>query len=277
MRNFFRKIWGYILYGIAKPIDVIFGGIIKGISFLVDKTKKLRQYLLPSMGCIIGILVFNPISMVFIAKTWLWIPLLFLFVFPLLGQSFVSFLDYWKYVICEYLYDKSHDYIKGTTKGQAFGNYKDKYRRKKSEEEEAERRRRYAEEEAARERRRQQQQEQWARIFEEFFGGFTGGTYTNYGGGYRPFGGQYGRTGSGSSYNPTFDFRQKYEESCRNLGLDFDTDEYQVKLAFRKMAKKYHPDVNKAPDAKEKFQKVNDAYEFLSKENIERYKRLRNL
>ena len=40
------------------------------------------------------------------------------------------------------------------------------------------------------------------------------------------------------------------------------------------MAKKYHPDINKEPGSKEMFQKVNNAYEFLSDDNIERYRKM---
>ena len=57
------------------------------------------------------------------------------------------------------------------------------------------------------------------------------------------------------------------------LGISTDTTEYEVKLAYRKLAKKYHPDVNSDPKATTKFQEINAAYEFLSKENIERYKK----
>ena len=49
---------------------------------------------------------------------------------------------------------------------------------------------------------------------------------------------------------------------------------YEIKLAYRKKAKKYHPDLNKSPDATEMFQRINEAYEFLSDENIERYKNI---
>ena len=58
------------------------------------------------------------------------------------------------------------------------------------------------------------------------------------------------------------------------LGLPMDADIYQVKLAYRKKAKEYHPDINRAENATETFQKINDAYEFLSEGNIERYKKL---
>ena len=51
------------------------------------------------------------------------------------------------------------------------------------------------------------------------------------------------------------------------LGVSKDASLNDIKLAFRRLAKKYHPDVNKAPDAKEKFQEVQEAYEVLSGEN----------
>lgn len=39
-----------------------------------------------------------------------------------------------------------------------------------------------------------------------------------------------------------------------------------IKKKYFEMAKKYHPDVNKTPEAKEKFANINNAYETLSDE-----------
>jgi molecular chaperone DnaJ len=38
----------------------------------------------------------------------------------------------------------------------------------------------------------------------------------------------------------------------------------EIKRAFRRLARQYHPDVNKSPDAEAKFKEINEAYEVLS-------------
>lgn len=48
------------------------------------------------------------------------------------------------------------------------------------------------------------------------------------------------------------------------LGVGKDASEADIKKAYRKLSKKYHPDINKAPDAEAKFKEVNEAYETLS-------------
>ena len=48
------------------------------------------------------------------------------------------------------------------------------------------------------------------------------------------------------------------------LGVSKSADEKEIKSAFRKLAKKYHPDVSKEPDAAEKFKEAQEAYAVLS-------------
>ena len=48
------------------------------------------------------------------------------------------------------------------------------------------------------------------------------------------------------------------------LGLSKDASQDEIKRAYRKMSKKYHPDINKEPGAEEKYKEVQEAYETLS-------------
>ena len=48
------------------------------------------------------------------------------------------------------------------------------------------------------------------------------------------------------------------------LGVSETANRQEIKLAYRKLAKKFHPDISKDPDAHEKFILVNEAYEFLT-------------
>ena len=49
-----------------------------------------------------------------------------------------------------------------------------------------------------------------------------------------------------------------------SLGITTSATEAEIKKAYRKLARKYHPDVNKEPEAEEKFKEINAAYEVLS-------------
>lgn len=47
------------------------------------------------------------------------------------------------------------------------------------------------------------------------------------------------------------------------LGVAKGADGDEIKSAYRRLAKKYHPDLNKTPEAAEKFKEINEAYEVL--------------
>jgi len=48
------------------------------------------------------------------------------------------------------------------------------------------------------------------------------------------------------------------------LGVSKDASQDEIKRAYRKMSKKYQPDINKEPGAEEKYKEVQEAYETLS-------------
>jgi molecular chaperone DnaJ len=50
------------------------------------------------------------------------------------------------------------------------------------------------------------------------------------------------------------------------LGVEKTANQEKLKSAFRNLARKYHPDVNKEPDAEERFKEINEAFMVLSDE-----------
>ena len=48
------------------------------------------------------------------------------------------------------------------------------------------------------------------------------------------------------------------------LGISKGATEKEIKSAYKKLAKKYHPDLNKGPEAEAKMKEINKAYEILS-------------
>ena len=55
----------------------------------------------------------------------------------------------------------------------------------------------------------------------------------------------------------------KYKDYYAALGLPRDADLDQIKKAYRKLAREYHPDVSKAPDAEARFKDAAEAYATL--------------
>lgn len=50
----------------------------------------------------------------------------------------------------------------------------------------------------------------------------------------------------------------------QTLNISENASADEIKKAYRKLARQYHPDVNKSPEAEEKFKEINGAYEILS-------------
>lgn len=55
----------------------------------------------------------------------------------------------------------------------------------------------------------------------------------------------------------------EYRDYYAVLGVARDASADDIKKAYRKLARKYHPDVNAAPDAEDRFKEVGEAYEVL--------------
>ena len=55
----------------------------------------------------------------------------------------------------------------------------------------------------------------------------------------------------------------KYKDYYKTLGVGREAGDEEIKKAYRKLARKYHPDVSKEPNAKERFQEAAEAYETL--------------
>ena len=55
-------------------------------------------------------------------------------------------------------------------------------------------------------------------------------------------------------------------EAYKTLEVSPDASEEEIKRAYRNLAKKWHPDINKSPEAEEKFKSINLAFEVLVKQ-----------
>ena len=57
-------------------------------------------------------------------------------------------------------------------------------------------------------------------------------------------------------------------EAYKILELSETASKEEVKKAFKKLAKIHHPDINKTPDAENKFKSINEAYQAIENNNF---------
>ncbi|MDO5717861.1 MAG: DnaJ domain-containing protein [Tissierellia bacterium] len=258
--NPISKLYGGFLQGLATFLHGIFEVFIVVLDFIVGLIEGIKRIIISIllMGCMF--IFFSPFLLALLFHPAV-ITLIIIFVFfPMLGTKFISFLRYYQYSITEFLYDKAEYYKTGKKVNANFEDYGNAYRRMQEEN--------YRK---SQEQKRRQEEEMWQQVFKEFFEQAQRG-----GRGYGGYGGYTGSQNGGNYQQPLSQFKTKFEQACNTLEVPYDSDVYKIKLAYRKMAKRYHPDLNHEPGATEKFQEINAAFEFLTEENINRYKQLTN-
>ena len=254
-----NKFYGNFFKYVGTAIDYVLEFFIGLFSLLTELTRSFRSLLLSVLffgGCLFFFIFLIPMSFSSRRGTpWGSIVLLIL-IFPVIGSFAVSRLKYLQYMATEYFYERADYYLLGKdVTYETMGDYGKRYERKIEEE------RRRQQEERAR-----MEEEMFRRQFEAFFnqgnfGGYNQGSYGDFGGNNQ---GSYGPYDGG--------FKEKYEAAVHRLGVDVDADKYEIRLAYKKLAKKYHPDLNPEEDTTKIFQEINAANDFLNDENIARYK-----
>lgn len=257
-----KKITGKILFAATKAITVIMHSLIQLIETIVLLVRSISKgfiALISMGGCLLFLFLVGPLGIGILMNPVALLTLLFFLLFPILGNILVSYLNYLKYIVTGYLFNLANYLMDGINyKYKSFGQYKAAYKKAEEERKSREQRRYYEQQREWEERLRQWHQQNSQRSQ----------------GGYGAYGGQ-GSYAYGNSYvNPAVEFKNKYEKSCKILGVSYDVDKYKIKLAYRRKAKEYHPDLNKALDATSRFQEITNAYEFLNDDNIQRYKSL---
>lgn len=252
-----NKLYGNFFKYVGTAIDYVLEFFIAVFSLLTELFRSFRSLLLSLLffgGCLFFFIFLIPLS--FSSRgggNWGGILLLIL-IFPVIGSFAVSRLKYVQYMVTEYFYERADYYLLGKDiTYDTMGDYGRRYQRKIEEE-----RRR---QEAARAR---MEEELFRRQFEAFF------NQANYYGQGASDYGSYNQSGYQGSYDGGF--KEKYEAAIHRLGVDVSADKYEIRLAYKKLAKKYHPDLNPEEDTTQLFQEINAANDFLSDENIARYK-----
>lgn len=260
--NMMNKLFGEIIYYFAKLVELLLDGLIVITEVIVNIVKGLAKGFLALIsmgGCLLIFLLAGPLGLyILFNPVFIFIALLTILVI-VGGTKLISYLKYRKYMITEFLFDWADYYRKG--KEKTFKSF-DEYGAKYKDMEEEKKRKEWK-------KKQEEEQRQWEERFRQW------NEYQRQSGGFNQGGYSQGGYGGQTYQNPSIEFKQKYEDSIKLLGLSIDADIYEIKLAYRKKAKEYHPDINKAENATEMFQKINEAYEFLNEANVERYKTLK--
>lgn len=254
--KFIKRILSHIIHAFARAHRFALRGLVYLLEtgILLAKSFLKGCLLLFSMGgCIIVFLLIGPVGAWLFQNPIVLLILILIVTFPILGAILLNKLRDFQIVserhlfgLSEYLKDPEHH------TRRSYRYHKETYQTQKAEQ-------------ARREwERREREQRMWEERFRSYGGGF--------GAGYGQRTGPYGYSSGSPAGNPYVDFKSKYEKSCETLGIPVTTEESRIKLAYRKKAKQYHPDVNQAADATAKFQEISEAYEFLNEDNIRRYK-----
>ncbi|WP_311488146.1 DnaJ domain-containing protein [uncultured Helcococcus sp.] len=259
-----KNIWGKIVYYFTKALEFIYDLVEKILEVIINAADSIRLFIIPIVLFFVIGIVTIPLLLLLVFTgpgAFLLIATIVVFSISILGRSVLNSFRKVKYVQINFLYDYARYEMEGGVENKSYQFYKDKYDEIQRQKFEEELRR---EEERRRERQRQQEK-QWREFFEQNFGGYSSSQ-----------GGYGGYQGSSSQGRPGafVGFKQKYEEACDVLGVPYDADFSTIKAAYRKLAKKYHPDISKERHAEEMFKKVNNAFDFLSEENVRRYKNI---
>lgn len=244
-----NKILGKTLYLMTKVLEAVFTITIRILETVILFTKGVSKglFLILSMGgCLFFIIFAIPLGIRILTDPYAMGILLFLIFFPLLGGRFLNQLKKQKFLFTSFLYNLSNHLINPQNYSyRTFSDYKQTYEQAERDYRKEQERRYYE--------RQQQQQRAWNEQFNQWQsqGARGRGQYYQQGRNHHSFGGA------------QVNYQQKYKESLEILGVSQDADDQQLKAAYRKKAKKYHPDINSDPNATKKFQQINDAYKFL--------------
>ena len=63
----------------------------------------------------------------------------------------------------------------------------------------------------------------------------------------------------------------EYKDYHKALEIDREAGPEEIKQAYRKMAKMYHPDINDSPDSHDRFIEITEAYEILMNMDLHEY------